>query len=293
MRVDLVDVLLELAAWLGLYLLDFLEATGLNEGSLGLGVLWEHLGELTGDVGQDVVWGKLEEWFESWQVSAHLDDVLQGLLGLILEILGAFWEHVDGQKSGWDVGFSQELGVVWGVSTDLTEGPGGSSLEVILWLVEESILEWSNTLGDDNGHSKGVIESRDVSESHDTWKSGVTLGLTDVVDSGSSTTRVHDQLGKLGGLLSDLSDAGSGVLSDLHIHVLEAVEDSWEDLSLNDYFSKINGVLGDLSKALADVSLQLSIWVRDQSSKVWNGSLINDSLGKFFSVLGNLTESSC
>jgi hypothetical protein len=35
----------------------------------------------------------------------------------------------------------------------------------------------------------------------------------------------------------------------LNIKVLQAVEDSGEDLSLNDNFSQINGVLGNLGKA--------------------------------------------
>ena len=71
----------------------------MNEGSLGLQVLREDLGELSGNIGQNVVWSKLEEWLESWQMGAHLDDVLQGFLGFVLEILGAFWEHVDSEES--------------------------------------------------------------------------------------------------------------------------------------------------------------------------------------------------
>lgn len=99
MRVDLVDVLSELAAWFGLYLLDLLETARLDEGSLGLEVGWEDLGELGAYVGEDVVWSKLEEWFKGWQVGAHLDDVFEGFLGLVFQILRTFWEHVDGEES--------------------------------------------------------------------------------------------------------------------------------------------------------------------------------------------------
>ena len=51
MRVDSIDVLAELAAWSSVDLLDALEATTLDEGLLGFGVLWENLGELGSDVG--------------------------------------------------------------------------------------------------------------------------------------------------------------------------------------------------------------------------------------------------
>ena len=99
MRVDLVDVLSKLAAWFGLYLLNLLETAGLDEGSLGLKVRWEYLSELGADVGEDVVWSKLEEWFKGWQVGAHLDDVFKRFLGLIFQIFGTLWEHVDGEES--------------------------------------------------------------------------------------------------------------------------------------------------------------------------------------------------
>ena len=88
----------------------------------------------------------MKEWLKSRQVSAHLDDVLEGLLGFILEILGALWEHVDGEESRWNVSFGEEFGVIWTVSTNLSERPGSSSLKVIFWLINEGILEWSNTL---------------------------------------------------------------------------------------------------------------------------------------------------
>ena len=55
------------------------------------------------------------------------------------------------------------------------------------WLVEQRLLKWRDALGNDNGHSKGVIEGRNVAESHDSRKSGIALRLTDVVDGGGST----------------------------------------------------------------------------------------------------------
>ena len=139
--------------------------------------------------------------------------------------------------------------MVWGVSANLTERPGSSSLEVILRLIDQGILERCNTLGNNDCHSEGIIESRDVAEGHDTREASISLRLRDIVNNCSSTTRVDDELGKLSGLLGNFSDASSGIFSDLNIKVLQAVEDSGEDLSLNDNFSQINGVLGNLGKA--------------------------------------------
>ena len=99
MRVDLVDVLSELGAWLSLYLLDLLETTRLNEGSLGFDVGWENLGKLGSYIGQDVVRGELQEWLKGWEMSAHLDNVLERFLGLVLKILRALWKHIDGKES--------------------------------------------------------------------------------------------------------------------------------------------------------------------------------------------------
>jgi hypothetical protein len=78
----------------------------------------------------------------------------------------------------------------------------------------------------------------------------------------------------------------------LDIEILQAVENSREDLSLNNDLSQINGVLSDLSKARADLSLKLSIRVRDKSSEVRNGSLVNNCLSELLSVLSDLTKSS-
>ncbi len=99
MRVDFVDVLSQLLTWRSLNVLDLLETTALNEGSLGLEVLWKDLGELSADVGQNVVRSELEEGLEGWEVGAHLNDVLKSLLGFVLKVLGAFGKHVHSKES--------------------------------------------------------------------------------------------------------------------------------------------------------------------------------------------------
>ena len=89
-RVNFVNVLAEFASWLGLDLLNFLEATTLHESTLGLQVLGEDLSELSTDVGENIVRSKLEERFEGRDVSAHLDNVFECLLGFVLQVLGGF-----------------------------------------------------------------------------------------------------------------------------------------------------------------------------------------------------------
>jgi hypothetical protein len=148
-----------------------------------------------------------------------------------------------------------------GVSADLSKRPSSSGLQVIFGLVQKSLLKWRDTLGDNDSHGKRVIESRNVTEGHDTRKSGISLGLRNIVNSGGGTSRVDDQFSKLGGLLGNLSNASSSILSDLRVHVLEAVENPGEDLRLNDYLSQIDGMLGNLGQTLADVTLELSIRV--------------------------------
>ena len=99
MGVDFINVLSELAAGLSLNFLDFLETTALNECTLGLKILRKDFGELSTNVGKNVIGSQLEKRLKSRKVSAHLDDVLESLLSLILKILGRLREHVDSQKS--------------------------------------------------------------------------------------------------------------------------------------------------------------------------------------------------
>jgi len=267
--------------------LDLLEATRLDKGALGLELSGEDLGKLGANVSEDIVGGKLKEGFKSGHVGAHLDNVLKSLLGFILKVLRRVLEHVDGKETCWHISLSQKLAVLGGVATDLTECPCGGSLQVILRLVDKSILKRGNTFGDNNGHGEGVIESRNVTEGHDTWKSAVTLGLTDVVNGSGSTTGVNDELGEFSSLLGNLTNASGGILADLNINVLEAVKNSGEDFSLNNDLSKIDGVLSDLSKALADVSLELGIRVGDEGSEVWDGTLVNNSLGELLGMFSD------
>ena len=112
LRVDFVDVLSEFAAGLTLDLLDLLEATALDEGALGLKVGRKDFGELSANIGENVVGSKLKEGLKGGKVSAHLDDILKGLLCLVLEILGALGKHVDGEESGGDISLSEEFGVI-------------------------------------------------------------------------------------------------------------------------------------------------------------------------------------
>jgi hypothetical protein len=133
------------------------------------------------------------------------------------------------------------------MSANLSKRPGCSSLKVVFRLIDEGILKRGNTLGNNHSHSEGVIEGRDVTESHDAWEASVSLRFRDIVNDSGSTTGVNNELSELSGLLSDFSDACSSILSDLNIEVLQAVKDSGEDLSLDDDFSQIDGVLSDLS----------------------------------------------
>jgi hypothetical protein len=90
MRVNFVNVLAEFASLFGLDFLNFLEATTLHESAFGFQVLGEDLSELSADVGENIVRSKLEERFEGRDVSAHLDNVFECLLGFVLQVLGGF-----------------------------------------------------------------------------------------------------------------------------------------------------------------------------------------------------------
>jgi len=226
-------------------------------------------------------------------VSAHLDDILEGLLRLVLEVLRGLLEHVDSKEAGRNVSLSEVFGVLGGVATDLSKRPGSSSFQVVFGLVHQGVLKRGNTLRDDDSHSERVIESRDIAEGHDTGETGIALALTDVVNGSSGTTRVDNELSELSSLLCNLTDASGGILADLNVDVLEAVKDTGEDLSFNDNFSEINGVLSDLGEALADVTLELGIGMRDESGEVGNGTLVDDGLSKLLSVLSNLRKSGC
>ena len=80
MRVDGIDVLAKLTSWGSIDFLDALETSTLDESFLGFGVLGKNLSELGSNVGKDIVRGENKEGFKRGQVSAHLDDILEGLL---------------------------------------------------------------------------------------------------------------------------------------------------------------------------------------------------------------------
>jgi hypothetical protein len=54
---------------------------------------------LSANISENVVRSELKERLKGWEVSAHLDNILKGFLGLILKVLGALRKHVDGKKS--------------------------------------------------------------------------------------------------------------------------------------------------------------------------------------------------
>lgn len=102
---------------------------------------------------------------------------------------------------------------------------------------------------------------------------------------------MHDQLRQFRSMLCYFSDTSSSILSDLYVHILEAVEDSGEDFSLDDHFCKIDGVLGNLGQTGADLSLELCVRMRDQSSQVWDSTIINNVLSELFGVLCDFGKS--
>ena len=115
MRVDRVDVLAELATWRSIDLLEALETAALNKCLLCFCVLWQYLGELGSNVGEDVIGGEDEEGFERGKMCAHLDDILEGLLRFVFQVGGALslLHHVDSEQTCWHVSLGQVLRVVW------------------------------------------------------------------------------------------------------------------------------------------------------------------------------------
>ncbi len=87
MRVNLINVLAQLAAWLSLDLLDLLETARLDESTLSLKLGRKYFGKLGTNVGKNIVWSKLKKGFESGYVSAHLNNIFESLLRLIFKIL--------------------------------------------------------------------------------------------------------------------------------------------------------------------------------------------------------------
>jgi hypothetical protein len=66
--------------------LDLLEATALNEGTLGFKISGKDFSELSANIGENIVGSELKERLKSREMSAHLDNVLKSFLGLILKL---------------------------------------------------------------------------------------------------------------------------------------------------------------------------------------------------------------
>ena len=141
-----VDVLAQLAAWLGFNFLNSLEPSALHKRALGFQVLGQDLGKLGADVSENVVGSERKEGFKGRDVGAHLDDVLECLFRFVLEILRALWEHENCKKPCWHISLCKVLGMLWRVATNLAKRPGSCSLDVILRLINQGILKRSNTL---------------------------------------------------------------------------------------------------------------------------------------------------
>lgn len=160
---------------------------------------------------------------------------------------------------------------------------------MVFGLINKCFFKRWDTLRYNNCHCKGIIKGRNITKSHDSWKSCVTFRFTDIINSGGGSSRMYNKFCKFSCLFCNFSDASSCIFSYLNIHVFQAVQDSWENFSFNNYFGKVNCVLCNLSKALTNISFQLSIWMRNQCSEIWDSTLINNCLSKFFSVFCNLS----
>lgn len=207
------------------------------------------------DLGRTV----LDEGLQGAEVGAHLQNALQGLLGLLLQVLGAPRVSVEFQQQSRDVLLGKGLGVIGSVAAHLSQTPGGGCPDALI-LIAEGLLERSDALGLDDSHGHGLIEGGDVAEGDDAGE-GLALGLGDEVDDGHCSSRVADELGKIDVLLGDFSDADGSVLADEGVVVLEAVEYLGEDVVVDHYFGQVGRVAGDVGQAGTHLSLQLSVLV--------------------------------
>mmetsp|Transcript_26295 Transcript_26295/g.25462 ORF Transcript_26295/g.25462 Transcript_26295/m.25462 type:complete len:231 (-) Transcript_26295:100-792(-) len=182
--------------------------------------------------------------------------------------------------------------MVRGVSADLAETPGCCRFQVVFRLIHQSIFQGCDSFRHDHCHSQGIIKSRYVAEGHDAWEASVSFGLTDVVHRRCRPARIHYEFGQLRCVFRYLPNADGSLLPHQDVHILQAVEDSREDLSLNDYFCQVHCVLRDLGEAGAHLPLQLGVGVRDQGCQVRHCPLIHHCLSQLFGVLCYLTQSS-
>ena len=99
LRVDIGDVLRELAALLWLYFLKAFETAGLNESSARLDVFRQHLGKLRAHISEDVRGSRLNKRIQRRQYCAYLQNVFESSLGFFFEVWRAVGVHVDGQET--------------------------------------------------------------------------------------------------------------------------------------------------------------------------------------------------
>jgi hypothetical protein len=56
------------------------------------------------------------------------------------------------------------LGVVWGVASDLSQGPHGGGLDVVLGLIDEGVLQGRHAAGHDHSQGQRLAERGDEAE---------------------------------------------------------------------------------------------------------------------------------
>mmetsp|Transcript_33060 Transcript_33060/g.67673 ORF Transcript_33060/g.67673 Transcript_33060/m.67673 type:complete len:251 (-) Transcript_33060:260-1012(-) len=176
------------------------------------------------------------------------------------------------------------------MTSNLTQGPSRGSLQMILRLVDQGILQGRNTLRHHHGQSQGFGERSDVSQGHDTRQAVVSTGLGDIVHHSSDTTSVDDELRQIRRVTCDFANAGGGVLPHELVNVLQAMQDTWEDLGLHNNLGQIHRMLGNLSQAAANLTLERCIVVRDVLCQEGHGTCIHHGLCQFFGVPGNVAQ---
>mmetsp|Transcript_105911 Transcript_105911/g.236421 ORF Transcript_105911/g.236421 Transcript_105911/m.236421 type:complete len:389 (+) Transcript_105911:6-1172(+) len=291
-HVDLVDVIVQLRANLGLDLLDFLETAGLHEGSASVEVVGQHLCKLLHHVLQDVG-RRLEKGFQCGQVSALLYDALQGPLRLRLQILARILVQVHREQAPEHIRLGEGPRVVRGVAADLTQGPSRGRLEVVLGFVDERVLEGGDALRHHHRQGQGLGECGNVAQRHDARQTIVATGLCDVVDHGCDAARIDDKLCQVRSVAGDLADASRRILPHELVDVLEAMEDTGEDLSLYHDLRQVHGVLRDLSQARADLALEGCIVVGDVLGKERDRARVHNCLGQLRRVLADVAQRGC
>ena len=130
---------------------------------------------------------------------------------------------------------------------------------MVFWFVDQGIFEWLNSFSVDDTNGQSLIEGSNITKGHNSWKSGISFGVTNVINQSCFTTSIGNKLGKLRRLLGDFSDASCGVLTDERINVLKAVENSWEDFCLHNNVGKLDSMFGNLGKTRTNVSFELCI----------------------------------